>query len=176
MNAPALWLPDFPTHGVPSVKTDRSLVPFSERGTRPRKKKKKKKKKKEKKKLTSDRCPAWKHALHPPGPPPARIHTRTHAHNSVVSSSPRAEQECAVTVLDSGEPLAYCPREQHYTTCKKAKPIPSELTGGHTRLTNHLRVCPPLCTTGCPVWSRPHSVMKLLNHFCQLSHLFEFWF
>lgn len=47
MNAPTLWLRDFPTHGVPSVKTDRSLAPLNKRGTRPRKKK-----------LTSDRCPA----------------------------------------------------------------------------------------------------------------------
>lgn len=54
--------------------------------------------------------------------------------------------------LYSGEPLIYSFREQHYTTCKKAKPIPSKLTGSHNRLTNHWRICLPTYSTGLSVW------------------------
>lgn len=39
-----------------------------------------------------------------------------------------------------GSPLAHSIQEQHYTTCKKAKPISPKLTGSHNRLTNHLRI------------------------------------
>lgn len=51
MNAAALWLRDFPTHGLLSFKTDRSLPPFNAEESWPRKKKRRH--------VTSDRCPAW---------------------------------------------------------------------------------------------------------------------
>lgn len=78
-------------------------------------------------------------------PPPSPLHSTFHPPKKpAVSSSPRDEQECAVTVLYSGEPLAYSLQEQHYT-CKKekkkkAKPVSSKLTGRHNRMINHLRI------------------------------------
>lgn len=70
-----------------------------------------------KKSLKSDRCPAWNRA---PPPPLCTLHTTTRGGETAVSSSPREEQECAVTGLYSGEPLAHSLHEQQYTTCDKA--------------------------------------------------------
>ena len=76
MNAPALCLQDFPTHGVRSVKTDRSLAPFNERGE-------KKKRKKKKSPQATDVQPETTHcspSTHPP-----------HNRETAASSSPSDE-------------------------------------------------------------------------------------
>ena len=98
-------------------------------------------------------------------PPPSTLHPTPlpTQQKTAVSSSPRDEQECAVTVLYSGEPLAYSFQQQHYTTCKKAKPIPSKLTGGHNRLTNHLRIYRPVY--------RPAIIEEVLNIFLSAIHI-----
>lgn len=59
-------------------------------------------------------------------PPPSSLHSTFHPPKKpAVSSSPRDEQECAVTVLYSGEPLAYSLQEQHYTCKKEGKKRPN---------------------------------------------------
>lgn len=121
----------------------------------------------EKKKYSqaTDVQPETMHYTHPP--PPSRSTLFSTQQENAVSSSPRDEQECAVTALYSGGPIAYSLQEQHYTTCKKAKPIPSELTGKHKRLTNHLRTNQLAHRTD---WMKDAHIWRLSSHIIYISY------
>lgn len=121
MNAPSLWLWDFPTHEIPSVKTDRSLAPFNNRETRPRKRKYSQ---------TTDVQPETMHHPHLHPPPNRKLQ---------FPLLPLMNKSVQLPGFAPGK-RAYSFQEKHYTACKKAKSILSKPRGRHNMLTNHLRI------------------------------------
>lgn len=116
MNAAALWLRDFPTHGLLSFKTDRSLPPFNAEESWPRKKKKKEGGTySDKRQMSSlELCCA----------PPCFICVHGPTAKLGVSSPPRYARErasCAFTPGSPQHPTLFhpthltSPQEQHYT-------------------------------------------------------------
>ena len=136
MNAATLWLWDFPTHGVPSVKTDRSLAPFNNRETRPRKKNA------QKRQMSSLKPCAT------PSPPTTR------GQDCRFLLSQGWTRVCSYrAVLRGARRSFYSAATLHYL--RRGQTHPLRARGGHThthnRLTNHPRTDLPRLTTLLPV-------------------------
>lgn len=98
----------------------------------------------EKKKiLTSDRCPAWNHAVRST-PPLLSTPLSTHQKSPQFPLLPGMNKSVQLPCFTPGSPSPILYRSNitpaKRKKKKKAKPVPSKLTGRHNRMINHLRI------------------------------------